>query len=176
MDFRTRFAGGRRRRVRSSRSVETTQRCGSLRSSATSVQPCLDHPPFPPAAARKVCFWDLKAGERRVKQNRNLKLICGGGEHVCLVTGPDEHHRCVGLVMVVVMMMVIKAKRRGKTPVLFPQRAKAPRHAMSGSIVDTFRSSFSSQQRNLSSSSPCTTIQVKTMCNVNVSGIRPARE
>ncbi|CAM9261361.1 unnamed protein product, partial [Hapterophycus canaliculatus] len=41
----------------------------------------------------QVCFWDLKAGERRVKQHRNLKLICGGGEHVCLVTGPDGEGR-----------------------------------------------------------------------------------
>ncbi|CAM9614606.1 unnamed protein product, partial [Ectocarpus sp. 12 AP-2014] len=41
----------------------------------------------------QVCFWDLKAGERRVKPHRNLKLICGGGEHVCLVTGPDDRGR-----------------------------------------------------------------------------------
>lgn len=41
----------------------------------------------------KVCFWDIKAGERRVKQHRNLKLISGGGEHVCIVAGPDEQGR-----------------------------------------------------------------------------------
>eukprot|EP00904_Undaria_pinnatifida_P002695 jgi/Undpi1/12426/HiC_scaffold_5.g02098.m1 len=41
----------------------------------------------------QVCFWDIKAGERRVKQHRNLKLISGGGEHVCIVAGPDEQGR-----------------------------------------------------------------------------------
>ncbi|CAM9229531.1 unnamed protein product [Laminaria digitata] len=44
----------------------------------------------PDKADTQVCFWDIKAGERRVKQHRNLKLICGGGEHVCIVAGPDE--------------------------------------------------------------------------------------
>ncbi|CAB1118236.1 unnamed protein product [Ectocarpus sp. CCAP 1310/34] len=41
----------------------------------------------------QVCFWDLKAGEKRVKPHRNLKLVSGGGEHVCLVTGPDDRGR-----------------------------------------------------------------------------------
>lgn len=49
--------------------------------------------PYPLKYVQKVCFWDIKAGERRVKQHRNLKLICGGGEHVCIVAGPDEQGR-----------------------------------------------------------------------------------
>lgn len=43
--------------------------------------------------SEQVCFWDLKSGERRVKQHRDLKLICGSGEHVCLVKGPDDKGR-----------------------------------------------------------------------------------
>lgn len=46
-------------------------------------------------APLQVCFWDLKSDERRVKQHRNLELIGGGGEHVCLVTGPNEGGRSV---------------------------------------------------------------------------------
>ncbi|CAM9127009.1 unnamed protein product, partial [Sphacelaria rigidula] len=44
-------------------------------------------------AHTQICFWDLKTGERRVKQHRDLKLICGSGEHVCLTTGPNDKGR-----------------------------------------------------------------------------------
>lgn len=49
----------------------------------------------PPIRKEQICFWDLKTGERRVKQHRDLKLICGSGEHVCLTTGPNDKGRSV---------------------------------------------------------------------------------
>lgn len=41
----------------------------------------------------KLCFWDLESGERRVKQRRDLRFLFGGGDHFCLVTGPNEQER-----------------------------------------------------------------------------------